>query len=161
MTTVVIDREDPPVNDAQVPIDAVRTRTVDDVVVVFFEPNHDFSDQEIQRWLDALERPNIRKTLALSVGPVRSEARRRRMIIAALQRRAIRLVAVSDNRLNRGLIGIFAYLGVSIAAYSWPQLEAAARDVAAKPELVARIVQAARALRAESPAAIGLDPDQG
>jgi hypothetical protein len=71
------------------------------------------------------------------------------------------VVAVTDHRLNRGLIGMFGWLGVSVSTYPWSRLDEAARDVASRPELITPIVRAARALRAESPAAVGLAPDEG
>jgi hypothetical protein len=144
-----------------VAVEAVRVRSLDDVVVAFFEPERDFEAADMQRWYDALELPSVAKTLTLSVGPVRSTPEIRREGVARLERRGIRVVMVSNNRLNRGLAGMFGWLGVPISAYSWAQLEDAARDVASRPELIAPIVRAARALRAESPAAVGLAPDEG
>lgn len=142
-------------------VDAVRVRSLDDVVLVFFEPERDFTPEELQRWLVALEAEGVTKSLVMSVGPLRTDPNRRRIIIDLLERRRIRIVAVTDHRFNRGLIGMFSWLGVSITGYPWSRLEDAARDVGSRPELVSPIVRAALTLRAESPAAVGLDPDDG
>jgi hypothetical protein len=144
-----------------VAVDVLRIRSVDDVVLTFMEPERLPSEADLQRWYAALEHPIVKKALVMSVGPVASDPARRRVTVELFRRRGLRLVAISDHRLNRGLVGLFGWLGVPVTAYSWPQLEDAARDVATQPELVAPIVRAALAMRAESPAAVGLGPDEG
>jgi hypothetical protein len=144
-----------------VAVDALRMRTVDDVVLVFVEPERDPVQAELERCYAALEAEGIAKVMLLSVGPMASDPATRRDTVELLERRGIRLVAVTDHRLNRGLLGMLSWLGVTSSAYPWSRLHDAARDVASRPELVAPIVRAARSLRAESPAAVGLDPDEG
>lgn len=56
---------------------------------------------------------------------------------------------------------MFGWLGLSVSTCPWSRLDDAARDVASRPELITPIMRAARALRAESPAAAGLEPDEG
>ncbi|MFO7565022.1 MAG: hypothetical protein R6X02_20420 [Enhygromyxa sp.] len=142
-------------------VDSVRVRSLDDVVIAFFEPERELDQTTSRPWLDAVAAPGIRKCLSLTVGPVLVEPGFRRELVAVLDRLGLRVVAVTDNRLNRGLIGTFGWLGLSVSAYPWSQLDNAARDVASRPELIAPIVRVARALRAESPAAAGLPPDEG
>ena len=139
----------------------MRIRSVDDVVLVFIEPEHVPTDEEMQRWYSALLVPGVRNTLVMSVGPVTSAPDRRRATVDVLKRQGIRLIAVSNHRHNRGLLGMFGWLGVPVTAYSWGRLEDAARDVASRPELVPAIVREALAMRAKSPAAAGLDPEEG
>lgn len=142
-------------------VDTVRIRSVDDVVVAFFEPDRELTTAVTQRWLDAVAAPGMRKTLALTVGPVSLDPDFRRTVVETVQRHDMRIVAVTGDRLNLGVIGMFAWLGVPISAYPWSRLEDAARDVASRAELISPIVRAARALRAESPAAAGFSPDDG
>jgi hypothetical protein len=144
-----------------VAVDVLRIRSVDDVLLTFIEPERLPSEADLQRWYAALEVASVKKAVLMSVGPVASDPARRRRTVELFRRRGIRLVAVSDHRLNRGLVGLFGWLGVPATAYSWPQLEDAARDVAAQPELVTPIVRTALAMRAESPAAVGLAPSEG
>ncbi|HVI00578.1 MAG TPA: hypothetical protein VM869_17795 [Enhygromyxa sp.] len=142
-------------------VDTVRVRSVDNVVIAFFEPDLELTTASAQRWFEAAELPGASISLILTVGPLSIDPELRRAIVATLERVHMRVVAVTDNRLNRGLIGTFGWLGVSVSTYPWSQLDEAARDVASRPELIAPIVRAARALRAESPAAAGLEPDEG
>lgn len=141
-------------------VEAVRLRTVDDVVLVFLEPNADLG-VDLGRWYAAMSEPGVNKTLVLTVGPLISQPQRRRHTVSVIKERGIRLAVVSSDRHNRGLIGMFSYFGVPIASFDWATLEQAARSVAARPELVDLIVRVARQLRAESPAAAGLDYDEG
>lgn len=142
-------------------LDTVRVRTVDNVVIAFFEPRTELTTASTQRWFEAIEAPGRSISLILTVGPLSIDPELRRAAVATLERLNMRVVAVTDNRLNRGLIGMFAWLGVSVSTYPWSRLDEAARDVASRAELIAPIVRAARALRAESPAAVGLAPDEG
>jgi hypothetical protein len=144
-----------------VTLDTVRVRSVDNVVIAFFEPELELTTASAQRWFDAAEAPGRTISLVLTVGPLSIDPELRRAIVATLERQRMRVVAVTDNRLNRGLIGTFGWLGVSVSTYPWSRLEEAARDVASRPELINPIVRAARALRAESPAAAGLASDEG
>jgi hypothetical protein len=139
----------------------VRVRSVDDVVIAFFEPSLELTCAAAKQWFEAIEAPNRSKSLLLTVGPLNIDPELRRSIVAALERLHMRVVAVTDNRLNRGLFGMIGWLGVSVATYPWSNLEEAARDVASRPELIAPIVRCARALRTESPAAVGLAADEG
>lgn len=142
-------------------LDTVRVRTVDNVVIAFFEPRLELTSASAQRWFEAVEGPGRSISLILTVGPLSIDPELRRAIVATLERLNMRVVAVTDHRLNRGLIGMFGWLGVSVSTYPWSRLDEAARDVASRPELITPIVRAARALRAESPAAVGLAPDEG
>lgn len=142
-------------------VDTVRVRSVDNVLITFFEPELELTTASAQRWFEAAERPGSSISLILTVGPLSIDPELRRAIVATLERRQMRVVAVTDHRLNRGLIGMFGWLGVAVSTYPWSQLDEAARDVASRPELIAPIVRAARALRSESPAAAGLEPDEG
>jgi hypothetical protein len=137
-------------------VDPVRVRTVDDVALVFMEANTNL-DPGIERWFEALRRPEIRKSLVLAVGPISSEASRRRRTVGVVGEQGIRIVAVSDDRFNHGLVRVFSYFGLSISAFGWDQLEDAARSVAARPELVESIVREARQLHAQSATAQSLD----
>lgn len=142
-------------------LDTVRVRSVDSVVIAFFEPQLELTMTSTRRWFEAVEAPGSTISLLLTVGPLTIDPELRRAIVATLERLRMRMVAVTDNRLNRGLIGMFGWLGVSVSTYPWSRLEDAARDVASRPELITPIVRAARALRAESPAAAGLASDEG
>lgn len=142
-------------------VDGARFRSVDDVALAFLEPDRDFTPAEVGRWHQIIATPGVRKIMILTVGPLRSEPDNRRVTTELLKQHDVRLVAVTDHRRNVGLIGMFSWLGVTITGYPWTRLEDAARDVAARPELVAPILRAALALRAESPAAVGLDPSEG
>lgn len=143
------------------PVAAVRVRTVVDTVLVFVEPERTPTRAELEGCYVALEAEGVTKVMLLTVGPVVSEPDTRREAVALLERRGIRLVGITQHRRNRGLLGLFSWLGVSTTLYSWAQLGDAARDLASRPELAAPIVRAARAMRAESPAAVGLGPDEG
>jgi hypothetical protein len=134
---------------------------VDNVVIAFFEPECELTTTTAERWFAAAELPGSTISLILTVGPLRIDPELRRAIVATLERIRMRMVAVTDNRLNRGLIGMIGWLGVSVSSYPWSRLDDAARDVASRPELIAPIIRAAWALRAESPAAKGLAPDEG
>jgi hypothetical protein len=144
-----------------VAVDAVRVRSVEDVVIAFFEPNTELTTAAAKRWFDAIELPGSTKSLLLTVGPLNIDPELRRTLVTTLERLRMRVVAVTDHRLNRGLFGMLGWLGVSVATYPWSRLDEAARDVASRPEHIAPIVRVARALRTESPAAVGLAPDEG
>jgi hypothetical protein len=144
-----------------VAVDTVRVRSIDDVLIAFFEPEQELNALTAKRWFEAAEAPGIKKSLVLTVGPIVLDPALRRELVATLRRLGMRVVVVSDNRFNLGLIGTMGWLGVAVSAHPWSRLEDAARDVASRPELIAPIVRAARALRAESPAAVGLSPDDG
>ncbi|KIG17991.1 hypothetical protein DB30_02206 [Enhygromyxa salina] len=131
--------------------DPIRLRTIDDVVLAFIEPNVDLGPG-LERWYAAMREPGIHKTLVLTVGPVVSLPTRRRRTVSELDARGIRMVVVTDDSHNRGLVTIFSYLGVQVAMFNWASLEQAARSVAARPEQVSLIVRVAWQLRAASPA---------
>jgi hypothetical protein len=142
-----------------VAVDSVRLQAVGDLLIAFFEPDQELNAVTAQPWFEAAEAPGIKKALSLTIGPLTVDPALRRHLVATLERLRMRVVVVTDNRLNLGLIGLFRWLGVSVSAYPWSRLEEAARDVASSPEQIADIVATARALRAESPAA--LSPDDG
>src|SRR5690606_36924412 len=92
-----------------VTVDTVRVRSVDDVVIAFFEPNIELTAASTRPWFAAAEAPGIGKSLVLTVGPLIVDPDLRRTLVATLSRLGVRVVAVTDNRLNRGLIGMLGW----------------------------------------------------
>jgi hypothetical protein len=101
--------------------DAIRWRKVGGVLISYFEPGGRPSDELIERWHAALT--GVEVCLIASLGAIEPSASHRRATTKILIERRIRVVIVSDDRVNRALAKLLGWMGVSVKSCAWSQLD--------------------------------------
>ena len=124
-----------------------RWMLLDEVIVSFTIPG-DIADETWEAFLDDLATRRPRAWVALSVGKVVVDAAQRRRLTLTVVHARCRVLVVTDNRTTRGLsIGV-AWLGATLDAVSWQELEPALEGLALAEGTHRRLLHEAREFHA-------------
>jgi hypothetical protein len=98
---------------------------LDDVVVTITRPG----ESEDSVWKDFakdVETKKVTKCLGGALPSASLTSVQRKIVADALKKNAVRVAAVTDDRLVRGVITAVSWLGVDIKAFDWSQVRDAA-----------------------------------
>ncbi|MFV8754552.1 hypothetical protein ACNOYE_28730 [Nannocystaceae bacterium ST9] len=109
--------------------EAIRWRSIGGALVSYFEPATRPSDDLVGRWHAALIDPAIAICLAASLGPIQPSPDHRRATTRILLERSLRVVIVSDDRIDRAMAKLLAWMGVPTRACGWAQLDELASEL--------------------------------
>jgi hypothetical protein len=126
--------------------DAIRWRAVGGVLISYFEPGVRPSDELIGRWHAGLCGSGVEVCLMASNGAIEPSASHRRATTKILLERRIRVVILSDDRVNRALAKLLGWMGVTARTHSWSQLGELANEIVG-PKLAGSLTAAVTGLR--------------
>lgn len=120
----------------------VKVNQVADVLLVCTGPGT-VTDQDMRQILVAAETPSVAKVLGLDAGPTELTSTQRKTIAEVASRRKLLVVAVTDERMTRGIVTAVSWLGANIKAYAWDELRVAVKQLAVSEKTANEIVDMA------------------
>lgn len=86
-------------------------------------------DETWKDYIRCLQLPAVAKHIGASVGKTEVSSVQRKEAAEILKRRGIRVAAVTDDTLVRGLVTAISWLGANISAFSWTNARDALKDL--------------------------------
>lgn len=119
---------------------------VTDVMVSFASPGL-ITQESYERWIKDFSTKKFSRYLVTTVGIVQLTSIQRKGVADVLRSRKIDVAVVTDEMLVRGLVTAISWMGVSIKAFPWSEMRAAARHLRVSALLEERLVEAVLLLR--------------
>ena len=107
-------------------IASLQMATIDDLLVTFVTPGR-ISDEAFAAYIAALKDRKITKYMATVGSVVEFDSLQRKK--AAEAGRRLRAVAVTDDRMVRGIVTAMSWLGIDVKAFSWAEVPAAIKHL--------------------------------
>lgn len=121
---------------------------IDDLAISITRPGAS-QDSIWHSFVQDLSAKRVTRLLATSVGTVQVNSVQRKIVADMLKSRNIRVAAVTDDRIARGLLTAVIWLGASIKPFPWAQLREAITYLDVPPPGVDKVVDAVSKLKGD------------
>jgi hypothetical protein len=111
------------------------------------------------RWEEfrrVVERSPVRKILATAIGTTEMDSVTRKSASDLAQKKGLKVAAVTDDRLVRGLVTAVSWLGTNVKAFSWEELDKAIVHLDVPYSMQKLVADTAQDLKAKALVALSL-----
>ena len=109
-------------------------------VIVSLTTSGKVSDVQWKAWLKDLETSSVKKCIGATLGATELTSIQRKLASESTRDRNVKVAAVTDEALVRGIVTAASWLGAPIRAYSWSDMAGVMKYLNILPPLDQRII---------------------